>query len=60
MCVVFLCGVRDLSMGVHQKEDFIEPKRAWHQVVIAIKVVVCKFKRSITKISYAWSLPTIW
>jgi len=23
MCVVFSCGVRDLSVGLHQKEDFI-------------------------------------
>ena len=51
MCVVFLCGVRDISVGLHQKEDFIQPERGWHQVVMAIKVVVCKFKRSITKIS---------
>ena len=27
---------------------------------VAIKVLECKFKRSIFKISYAWSLTTIW
>ena len=32
----------------------------WRQVVIVIKLELCKFKRSISKILYVWSLPPIW
>ena len=35
------------------------PWKGWHQVVIVIKIAVCKFKWSITKRSSAWSLPSI-
>ena len=35
------------------------PWKGWHQVVIVIKIVVCKFKWSITKRSSSWSLPSI-
>ena len=36
------------------------PWKGWHQVVIVIKIAVCKFKWSITKRSSAWSLTSIW
>ena len=35
------------------------PWKGWHQVVIVIKIAVCKFKWSITKRSSAWILPSI-
>ena len=35
------------------------PWKGWHQVVIVIKIAVCKFKWSIMKRSSAWILPSI-
>ena len=47
-----------MSMGLRQEEDIIQPMKR-HQVVIIIKIAVCKFKWSITKRSSAWILPSI-
>ena len=48
-----LCGVRYVFMGLRQEEDITQPMERKHQVVIVIKIAVCKFKWSITKRSSA-------
>ena len=47
------------SWACVKRKISLNPWRGCHKVVIVIKIVVCKFKWSITKRSSAWSLPSI-
>jgi len=55
----FYVGLGTCSWACVKRKISLNPWRGWHQVVIVIKIAVCKFKWSITKRSSAWSLPSI-
>ena len=55
----FYVGLGTCSWACVKRKISLNPWRGWYQVVIVIKIVVCKFKWSITKRSSAWSLPSI-
>ena len=55
----FYVGLGTCSWACVKRKISLNPWRGWHQVVIVIKIAVCKFKWSITKRSNAWCLPSI-
>ena len=55
----FYVGLGTCSWAWVKRKISLNPWRGWHQVVIVIKIAVCKFKWSITKISSAWIVPSI-
>ena len=54
----FYVGLGTCSWACVKRKISLNPWRGWHQVVIVIKIAVCKFKWSITKRSSAWILPS--
>ena len=55
----FYVGLGTCSWACVKRKISLNPWRGWHQVVIVIKIAVCKFKCIIAKRSSAWSLPSI-
>ena len=55
----FYVGLGTCSWACVKRKISLNPWRGWHQVVIVIKIAVCKFKWIIAKRSSAWSLPAI-
>ena len=55
----FYVGLGTCSWACVKRKISYNPWKGWHQVVIVIKIAVCKFKWSITKRSSAWILPSI-
>ena len=55
----FCVGLGIFPWSCIKRNISYNPWRGWHQVVIVIKIAVCKFKWSITKRSSAWSFPSI-
>ena len=56
----FYVGLGTYPWACVKRKISYNPWKGWHQVVIVIKIAVCKFKWSITKRSSAWSLHPLW
>ena len=55
----FYVGLGTCPWACVKRKISYNPWKGWHQVVIVIKIAVCKFKWSIMKRSSAWILPSI-
>ena len=55
----FYVGLGTYPWACVKRKISYNPWKWWHQVVIILKIAVCKFKWSITKRSSAWILPSI-
>ena len=55
----FYVGLGTCPWACVKRKISYNPWKGWHQVVIVIKISVCKFKWSIKKRSSAWILPSI-